>query len=164
MHIVKDPNPDEFYLEQQIVIECNSKNELVDVKPSAYTPDSIDELLNKKIALTRGPDELIQVGTVLKRLKDKDGNPVGRQHDIAALDTRLYEVIWPYGSTEPLFANTMADNIYDGSTKGTQNAYLHANCWEKICITAGREFGSNAGKTMVITKALYGLKSSSAAF
>jgi hypothetical protein len=49
-------------------------------------------------------------------------------------------------------------------TADIQNAYLHANCREKIYIIAGAEFGSNCGKTMVITKALYGLKSSGAAF
>ena len=49
-------------------------------------------------------------------------------------------------------------------TADIQNAYLHANCREKIYIVAGKEFGSNCGKTMIITKALYGLKSSGAAF
>jgi len=45
-----------------------------------------------------------------------------------------------------------------------QNAYLTADCREKIYITAGPEFGSDAGSIMVIKKALYGLKSSGAAF
>ena len=45
-----------------------------------------------------------------------------------------------------------------------QNAYLTADCREKIYITAGPEFGSEAGSTMIIRKALYGLKSSGAAF
>ena len=45
-----------------------------------------------------------------------------------------------------------------------QNAYLTAPCREKICIIAGQEFGSEIGKTMIVTRALYGLKSSGAAF
>jgi hypothetical protein len=45
-----------------------------------------------------------------------------------------------------------------------QNAYLTADCREKIYIKAGHEFGSEAGSIMVIRKALYGLKSSGAAF
>ena len=49
-------------------------------------------------------------------------------------------------------------------TADIQNAYLHANCREKIYVIAGKEFGTNAGKTMIITKALYGLKTSGAAF
>ena len=45
-----------------------------------------------------------------------------------------------------------------------QNAYLTAPCREKVWTIAGPEFGSNAGKIMLITRALYGLKSSGAAF
>ena len=43
------------------------------------------------------------------------------------------------------------------------NAYLNAPCREKVYFTAGREFGpSNMGKTVVVVRALYGLKSSGA--
>jgi len=45
-----------------------------------------------------------------------------------------------------------------------QNAYLTAPCREKIYTTAGPEFGSEAGLTMLVKQALYGLKSSGAAF
>ena len=45
-----------------------------------------------------------------------------------------------------------------------QNAYLTANCCEKIWTYAGPEFGSERGQPMIIRKALYGLKSSGAAF
>ena len=45
-----------------------------------------------------------------------------------------------------------------------QNAYLTADCREKIYTKAGPEFGSDAGKIMIVRKALYGLKSSGAAF
>ena len=45
-----------------------------------------------------------------------------------------------------------------------QNAYLTANCREKIWTRAGPEFGSESGTIMLIRKALYGLKSSGAAF
>ena len=43
-----------------------------------------------------------------------------------------------------------------------QNAYLTADC--KVYMIAGPEFGSEEGKVMIIRKALYGLKSSGAAF
>ena len=43
------------------------------------------------------------------------------------------------------------------------NAYLNADCREKVYTIAGPEFGSHAGKHIVITRALYGLKSSGAA-
>ena len=46
-----------------------------------------------------------------------------------------------------------------------QNAYLTAPCREKVYTVAGPEFGpEEAGKLMVIKQALYGLKSSGAAF
>ena len=44
------------------------------------------------------------------------------------------------------------------------NAYLEAFTSEKVCFTAGPEFGPLAGHTLVIVKALYGLKSSGARF
>ena len=45
-----------------------------------------------------------------------------------------------------------------------QNAYLTAPCRERIYTVAGPEFGSEAGSIMLVKKALYGLKSSGAAF
>ena len=45
-----------------------------------------------------------------------------------------------------------------------QNAYLTADCRERVWIIAGPEFGSEAGNNMIVKKALYGLKSSGAAF
>jgi Reverse transcriptase (RNA-dependent DNA polymerase) len=45
-----------------------------------------------------------------------------------------------------------------------QNAYLTADCREKIWTRAGPEFGSEAGKIFIVKKALYGLKSAGAAF
>ena len=44
------------------------------------------------------------------------------------------------------------------------NAYLNAKCWEKIWTVAGTEFGSEKGKVMLAVRALYGLKSSGAAW
>ena len=44
------------------------------------------------------------------------------------------------------------------------NAYLNAPCREKLWTTAGPEFRSEAGSVMTISRALYGLKSSGAAW
>jgi Reverse transcriptase (RNA-dependent DNA polymerase) len=49
-------------------------------------------------------------------------------------------------------------------TADIQNTYLHADCREKIYTIGGPEFGSNEGKALIISKALYGLKTSGAAF
>ena len=45
-----------------------------------------------------------------------------------------------------------------------QNAYLTAECKEKIWTRAGPEFGSESGSIMIVRKALYGLQGSGAAF
>jgi len=45
-----------------------------------------------------------------------------------------------------------------------QNAYLTADCCERIYTISGNEFGSECGTIMLAKKALYGLKSSGAAF
>jgi hypothetical protein len=44
------------------------------------------------------------------------------------------------------------------------NAYLNADCREKLWTIAGSEFGSEKGSVMIIVRALYGLKSSGAAW
>jgi hypothetical protein len=44
------------------------------------------------------------------------------------------------------------------------NAYLNAPCREKIWFQAGRECGHDMGKVMVITRALYGLRTSGASW
>lgn len=45
-----------------------------------------------------------------------------------------------------------------------QNAFLTARCREKVWIKAGSEFGADQGKTLLVVRALYGLKSASASF
>ena len=44
------------------------------------------------------------------------------------------------------------------------NAYLNEDCQEKVYLYAEPEFGSHAGQRVIITRALYGLKSSGAAW
>ena len=62
-------------------------------------------------------------------------------------------------------ASTIAAlNDLKGFSCDIQNAYLTSKCREKIWTIAGPEFGSDAGKLMIVVHALYGLKSSGAAF
>ena len=44
------------------------------------------------------------------------------------------------------------------------NAYLNASCCEKIWFEGGVESGKDRGKVLIVTRALYGLKSSGAAW
>ena len=55
-------------------------------------------------------------------------------------------------------------NGLDNLSCDIQNAYLTAKCREKVYYRAGSEFGSEEGKIMLITRALYGLKSAGKAF
>ena len=55
-------------------------------------------------------------------------------------------------------------NELDLQAADVENAYLLAKCREKVCIVAGPEFGDMKGKTLIINRALYGLKSSGASF
>jgi hypothetical protein len=44
------------------------------------------------------------------------------------------------------------------------NAYLNARCHEKIWFEGGIEIGEDRGKALIVTRALYSLKSSGAAW
>ena len=55
-------------------------------------------------------------------------------------------------------------NDLDVLSGDIENAYLTAPCREKCWTIGGKEFGSDQGKPFIIMKALYGLKSSGAAF
>ena len=55
-------------------------------------------------------------------------------------------------------------NDLDISCCDIGNAYLNADCREKLWTVAGSEFGSDKGSVIIIARALYGLKSSGAAW
>ena len=57
-----------------------------------------------------------------------------------------------------------AINALDLVSVDITNAYVHADCREKVATIAGPEFGEYEGYTVLIVKALYGLKSSGAAW
>ena len=120
-HIIVSGMPDQFYIEHEAdehrtIVEAMHENDVSNVPGNkTFTPDSVDPLINTKIMLPRGLDNRDQIGTVVKRLKDVDGNPIGTRNDNPQLDSRLYEVIWPDGSTEHLFANIISGNMYSKS-------------------------------------------------
>ena len=61
--------------------------------------------------------------------------------------------------------NLAALNYLDIFAADIKNAYLNAPCCEKIIFTCGPEFVSEQkGKTAVVFRALYGLRSSGSAF
>jgi Reverse transcriptase (RNA-dependent DNA polymerase) len=122
-HLVVDQVPDEFHIEmsvdEQDVMNTTYSAEWIvhddEKNKKKFTPDVLDSLLHTQIALPRGPDDELEVGKVTKRIRDTDGDPIGIKHDDPTMDTRLYEVTWTDGTTEELFANTIAENMYDNS-------------------------------------------------
>jgi hypothetical protein len=79
---------DEFIEEYGRTINDPSLKEVDD----DFTPDAYDDTyLHMELALPRDGAE-VQFGRVVKRLRDKDGLPIGTAHDNPILDTRMYEV------------------------------------------------------------------------
>ncbi len=49
---------------------------------------------------------------VTKRMKDDNGNPVGRAHQNPILDTRMFEVKFLDGTKEAMATNVIAQNMF----------------------------------------------------
>ena len=54
----------------------------------------------------------VEFGRVTKRLREKDGLPIGTAHNDPILDTRVYEVEFPDGHKASLSANAIAENLF----------------------------------------------------
>ena len=76
-----------------------------------FSPDSYDSYVNMELALDRG-DEQPSYARVTKRMKDKDGLPIGTANDNPILDTRVYEVEYADGHKTALAANIIAENLF----------------------------------------------------
>jgi hypothetical protein len=77
-----------------------------------FTPDTFDETyLNMELALPREGGE-VQFGRVVKRMRDKDGLPIGTANDNPILDSRMYEVEFQDGYRTSLAANAIAENLF----------------------------------------------------
>ncbi|KAI2505829.1 Reverse transcriptase (RNA-dependent DNA polymerase) [Fragilaria crotonensis] len=78
-----------------------------------FTPDAFDDTdLNMELALPREGGE-VQYARVVKRLRDKDGLPIGTAHDNSILDSRIYEVEFQDGYKKAsLAANAIAENLF----------------------------------------------------
>jgi hypothetical protein len=78
----------------------------------SFTPDVYDDTyLNMELALPRDGGE-VQYARVVKRLRDKDGLPIGTAHDNPILDSRIYEVEFQDGYKASLAANAIAENLF----------------------------------------------------
>ena len=89
---------------------------------------------------------------------------VAGQHTTETPSSITYSSVVSRDSVRILLTVAALNDI-DVLSSDIQNAYLTAPCRERVYTTAGPEFGpADCGKTMLIVRALYGLKSSGAAF
>lgn len=78
----------------------------------AFTPDVFDDTyVNMELALPRSGGE-VEFARVTKRLRDKDGLPIGTANDNPILDSHVYEVEFPDGHKAALSANVIAENLF----------------------------------------------------
>ena len=146
------PNPEDWseYLENDPDFQEEFDQIVNDPKvPEAddeFTPDVFDDTyLNMELAVPRDGDGP-EFAKVTRRLRDKDGLPIGRANNNPILDTRMYEVEYPDGHKASLAANTIAENKFaqvddegnrhvlfdaiidhrtDGSEVKQQDAFIH---------------------------------------
>jgi hypothetical protein len=81
--------PDDLFLEEDTEYEPFEEDAAM---PEAddYTPEAYDKYMTDEVKLANMGT--LQKGTVMRRKRDADGNPVGRSHTNPRLDTREYEV------------------------------------------------------------------------
>ena len=91
--------------------------------PEADNIEETDQLIGASINLERGNEQI--KGTVIKRARGMDGNPIGRKHVNPMFDTREYEVRYTDGSIDILTTNTIVANMFARvDSEGQEHAML----------------------------------------
>ena len=132
--------------------------------------------------------EMTNVRVAFDILKDEDRAPIGHKQinchlifDVKMEDFRRKAQLvagghmteTPKCMTYSIFAGRetvrialtiAALNYLQVKAGDVMNAYVTAPCSEKIWTVLGKEFGTDQGKKAIIVRAIYGLKSSGAAF
>ena len=74
------------------------------------TPITYDTYIGEEVVLPKGNDMVS--GTVMSRVKDFVGQPIGKAHKNPFLDTRVYNVEFSDGENAELGANIIAECMY----------------------------------------------------
>jgi hypothetical protein len=107
--IIDPENEDpEFYQEFTRVIDDNALRHTDDISDIEVTSD---QYIGMELALSRGGEGEAMHAKVKKRVRDEEGNPVGRANYNPLLDSRKYEVEYVDGHVEELTANIIAENL-----------------------------------------------------
>ena len=75
------------------------------------TPEVSDNYVGSQLQLPRG--QILARGRVMKRARGNDDNVIGRANENPILDTRGYVVEFEDGKQAELYANTIAQSMYD---------------------------------------------------
>ena len=108
--VVIDPSIQ--YLEDEIAeadVWVPAQGEIPQVEMDTYDPETYDRLLGAEVILSNG--DRLERANVTKRLKDSEGNPIGRKHANPILDTSQYEVTFSSGAVREYAANVIAENL-----------------------------------------------------
>ena len=95
-----------------------NEDELVDpVEPNEhskeadeFTPEAMDEYLTAELVLPHV--DSMHKARVVRRHRDDAGMPIGRINDNPILDSRMYDIEFPDGSTDVVSANLIAENLF----------------------------------------------------
>ena len=88
-------------------------NDEVKEADDKFTPEVFDDTyVNMEVALPKQDEDFPMLAKVTKRLRDKDGLPIGTAHDNPILDTRMYEVEFRDGTKTALAAYYIAENLF----------------------------------------------------
>ncbi|HSN67533.1 MAG TPA: reverse transcriptase domain-containing protein [Fusibacter sp.] len=110
---------DDFYLED-IEVPGDMVEQEPDEPPEDPTPDTCDDNIGAKVKVPVGGE--MKSGTVVDRVKDVEGIPIGRFNSNPTKDTRVYEVNFDDGTKEKLSANVIAESI---CARSLDNGDLH---------------------------------------
>jgi hypothetical protein len=98
------------------------------VEPESHMPEAddwdteaFDQYIAAEVRLPKDGQEVL--GQVVARKRDPDGNPVGRSNANPILDSRVYEVMFPDGTTAEYSANVIAECMYS-QVDNEGNQYL----------------------------------------
>ena len=103
------PQPDLDWDENDDV-QLPYDSEAESLEADDYTPEAMDEYLTAEITLPLGGEQVL--AKVTGRKKDEDGKPLGKRNQNPMLDSRMYDVEFPDGSTDSFTANIIAENLY----------------------------------------------------
>lgn len=111
----KDRNLEQFPYPPDDLFEYDETVEPMDqaatqAEADEFTPEALDEYLSAELRLPHGGD--YAHARVTGRKRDSEGNPIGLRNANPILDTRVYEVEFPDGSTDAFSANIIAENLF----------------------------------------------------